>query len=302
MRRPALTFAAAAAAGVVAAPGAAAQAPARADDLAVRFAQVPRLTLEVPVAIRASAAASYTATADVRVAGRSVGVARTSGRARVTETLATLRLGRSIRTRAATAARRRGVGPRIVVTVRATLDGRPGTAVRTLEAGLRRAPFYDGRLRLPGLPAATARRYAISWDLPFAFDQVHGAMTGTPSPGTFRKVVRSPAAGRACSITFSGSATTSSRPSRLPGAARERGRRGPWRFSRGDTMAVVSRRAPARLPGTRPWLNVRFAVDVLGEGCRAEVPRTVRAALQRAVRTVVVRYGPVQLGPGFAIA
>lgn len=283
---------------LLAAPAAAQSSP----DLRLEFAQTPRLALQVPVTVRTTGPATYRGVAELRVGERKLGEAVARGTAGTRGTLIRFRVPGTARARAAKEARRRRLPPRLVVTVTAAVAGRPTPEVETIESALRQAPFYDGRLRVPDASREATRRFAISWDLPFEFTQIYGAMAGTPSVGSFRKYVAAQEGAPRCALTFSGRAETAGRPGTLGAPVRARGTRGAWRWERGATRAVLSRRAPARLPGTRPWVVVRFGVDLLGDPCRGEIDRTVLASLRRAIATVQLRFAAPQLGPGFGTA
>ncbi len=283
-----------------------AQAPVTDADLSVAFAETPRLVRTVPLAVRTTGPGTLTAAGEVRVGGRRiVEIPPVTGRRPRSGERFGLFLRQSLRRRvdrAATAARRE---PEIVVTVTAAIDGRPGVATRTVRRQLRRAPFYDASIVAPDAPRSETRGFAIAFDLPFSFDQVVGAMAGTPAVGRFRKYVRAREGGPACAVTLDAHATTARtapQDPRTPLVAR--GRKGPWRFLRGTTDAVVIARAPAALPGTRPWLVVRYTATLVGaqEACAGEERRTVDAVLRRVVRTTTVRAAAPQPGPGTATA
>jgi len=286
--------------GSLALPVAAAPAQDPDRDLTVTFPQAPRNASVVPVSIRTADAAMFTARADVVVAGRRVVRVTARGLADRRAVDAGLGLGRFQRAAIDKAARRARAEPEIRVVVRAVLGGRVATEQHTRR--LRRAPFYDMRLRAPDAPAAQSRAFSVAFDLPFEFTQVYGALAGRPAVGTFRKAVVS-GTGR-CIVTLTARATTSARRAALTGRGVVRGRSGPWRHARTTTEAVAWTRAPAVLPGGRRYLVARFGVDLLQRRgpCAGEDRRTGIAVLQRAVRTLAVRAAAPQPGPGFETA
>jgi hypothetical protein len=271
--------------------------PARADvdgNVNVYWTQQPRLVAKIPLWAYITGPASLRATVLVSVDGRPlVTVVREGHTDAKGNWYPDVRLTEVQRRAIARAAERKGERPVVAATVDARYDATGMVESARGSARMRLAPFYDGTLRFPDAPKE--RSYAISVDLPGEWLQIHGAMAGTYSPGSFSRYVGGRAA--RCRLRLSVSAKTILRaPTPRPRA--ERGRAGVWRWWSDGKDAFAVRRAPADLPGTRP-LVVVHASGFEPPACAA---RALRAALRRAVQTAVVRRAAPQAGPGFDTA
>ncbi|WP_205697255.1 hypothetical protein [Conexibacter sp. SYSU D00693] len=258
------------------------QSPADEAALGASFPQVPRLSPEVRLAVQLPGEGRVEAVAELLVDGRV-----RAGTTAATRHTVEARPDLVIRFRAAhrravqDGARTLRAAVRLRVTLTATMAGRPAVLRRTVESPVRVAPDFDGGLRLPDVGPGISRRAAVAVDLPDAFDQVHGAMAGTPAVGTFRGRVQG------CAMTVGVDATASrARP----------------REVRTATRAVRVLRAPKALPGTRPWVVVRVLIDAAAATPSRCARREGPAILRRAMRSAAVRLTGPQPGPGFAVA
>ncbi len=242
-----------------------------ASEVQVSFTEQPRLVSKIPLRVAVYPPGAFRATVVVSVAGTSLATIPLEG-ATSADGVAPLdaRLTAAQRRAIAAAAKAKHVRPVVAVTAAAT----GGAGSDRASARLRLAPFYDARLRFGDVPHD--RSWSVSVDLPAEWAQRFDALENTYVPGSFSRYVG--ARDALCKMRSDVVAQTALRAPR----------------PRGPLEAVLTRRAPRRLPGTRPLL-----VDRAGASAAPCGESVARAAVRRAVHTAVVRHALPIAGPGF---